>query len=669
MNKRNVKSGRDVASRVRFSRDVACRVRVCVMLTLMLAMSVSVNAQTIRYVKPTATGTGDGSSWTDAAGSIQNMIDVSSSGDQIWIAGGNYSLSITLQMKSGVHVYGGFAGTENDTSQRVKNDLDKNGTIEPWEFTNATVLEGRTYNRTVGIKASNLTIKTVLDGISVTKYEQSAIAIENNSVFVMCNNTISENSNGQYNAGGGIYISGGSTVDIHNNNISKNSAGQYNAAGGGIYISGGSTVDIHNNIISENSANESISYGTHEGSGGGICIVGSIVSLHNNTILRNGSCFGGGINISEVSTVDIHNNIISENSASGSVSYNSIGAGGGITTSGSTVDIHNNVISENYARNAGGIAASGGGVFTVNIHNNTISGNSAYSGGGVSIGGINLYNNIISENKANKYGGGVYVNGKCNIINNLISNNNLEDKSSYGGGIILDESNAMLINNTIVYNNGETGGGVCCVTSSPILINNILYGNSSSLKSQIFINDNNSAPKMRYNLLQCNCIGLASGVTYDWDANADNNFDENPQFVNYALKNYRLSSNSPCINAGIQDVTGLGLPSVDLDGKIRIHGGRIDIGAYEYGAPATIKENIITQQLIIYPNPATNQLTIACRDAACHVPTVEIYSVVGQKLLSLQSSQSQETTIDVSPLANGIYFLKIGNQVTKFIKE
>ena len=39
--------------------------------------------QTIRYVKPTATGTGDGLSWTNASGNLQAMITASAANDQV----------------------------------------------------------------------------------------------------------------------------------------------------------------------------------------------------------------------------------------------------------------------------------------------------------------------------------------------------------------------------------------------------------------------------------------------------------------------------------------------------------------------------------------------------------------------------------------------------------
>ena len=80
-------------------------------------------------------------------------------------------------------------------------------------------------------------------------------------------------------------------------------------------------------------------------------------------------------------------------------------------------------------------------------------------------------------------------------------------------------------------------------------------------------------------------------------------------------------------------------------------------------------------QLTVYPNPTSGQLKITNYETGFGVSqlregsVIEIYNVVGQKLLSIESLKSTETTIDVQHLANGMYFLKIGNQVVRFVKE
>ena len=83
--------------------------------------------------------------------------------------------------------------------------------------------------------------------------------------------------------------------------------------------------------------------------------------------------------------------------------------------------------------------------------------------------------------------------------------------------------------------------------------------------------------------------------------------------------------------------------------------------------------NGIRPEIRVYPNPATGQLTVECRDVINHVSTVEIYDVVGQSvgagLKPAPTNAKNEIVIDISHLAAGMYFLKIDNKTIKFVKE
>lgn len=115
-------------------------------------------ATRIRYVKPTATGTGDGSSWDNASGDLQKMIDelaesTPSQTGEVWVAAGTYTpqsqlisgtaYSASFRMRDGISVYGGFAGTE---SSKLDRDRPKKEGAMPWDFTNQTILEAAYYN-------------------------------------------------------------------------------------------------------------------------------------------------------------------------------------------------------------------------------------------------------------------------------------------------------------------------------------------------------------------------------------------------------------------------------------------------------------------------------------------------------------------------------------------
>lgn len=104
---------------------LCCAKRVAVLFLLMTTSSVV--SATVRFVTPSGAGAQDGSSWTNAypGTSLQAAINASSSGDQVWVAGGTYPTTtgsdrtVSFSMKEGVLIYGSFAGTESLLSQRT----------------------------------------------------------------------------------------------------------------------------------------------------------------------------------------------------------------------------------------------------------------------------------------------------------------------------------------------------------------------------------------------------------------------------------------------------------------------------------------------------------------------------------------------------------------------
>ena len=109
------------------------------------------DAGRIRYVK--ANGTGDGTSWKNASGDLQKMIDelatVNAPGE-VWVAAGTYrpttqiiegvQYAASFRMRDGIDVYGGFDDEhpEDSKSKRAKGSM-------PWIYTNETILLGADY--------------------------------------------------------------------------------------------------------------------------------------------------------------------------------------------------------------------------------------------------------------------------------------------------------------------------------------------------------------------------------------------------------------------------------------------------------------------------------------------------------------------------------------------
>lgn len=95
--------------------------RTATILTILFLFFTGYNAraQTTRYVKPVAAGTGSGNSWANASADLQAMINASAANDQVWVAAGTYyptsttNRGISFSLKAGVKVYGDFPATGN----------------------------------------------------------------------------------------------------------------------------------------------------------------------------------------------------------------------------------------------------------------------------------------------------------------------------------------------------------------------------------------------------------------------------------------------------------------------------------------------------------------------------------------------------------------------------
>jgi len=67
-------------------------------------------------------------------------------------------------------------------------------------------------------------------------------------------------------------------------------------------------------------------------------------------------------------------------------------------------------------------------------------------------------------------------------------------------------------------------------------------------------------------------------------------------------------------------------------------------------------------QIIIYPNPAQNRLQIEVNNT--QATELKVFDVLGKEIIN-----TKEKEIDISCLANGIYFLRIGNATKKFVVQ
>jgi hypothetical protein len=157
------------------------------------------------------------------------------------------------------------------------------------------------------------------------------------------------------------------------------------------------------------------------------------------------------------------------------------------------------------------------------------------------------------------YGGGT----AAGLLNNCLLSGNA---ASDAGGATAFE--ATLNNCTLAGNYAPSGGGAFKGT----LNNCIVYYNTATNGANYYGN-------------QFDLLVLNHTCTIPLPPAGIGNITNTPLFMDQAIGNFRLQSNSPCINAG-SSVFAPDDP--DLDGKPRIVGGMVDIGAYEFQTPASV---------------------------------------------------------------------------------
>lgn len=479
------------------------------------ALCFKISAQNVKYVK--SGGTGNGSSWANASGDLQAMIDSSTGEDSIWVAKGIYKATkapwptttdgsaVTARdnafvMKKGAKVFGGFAGTETSFEERdfVLNQTTLSGDIN----NDGMASDGDAYHIIISLNNSD---ESELNGFTLThgyangtkamgtSSATTATSLAQNNGGAICTRGTNTGTtfknliiidNYALSNGGGVYQrTGGAAKDFLWENVKfiNNTSG---ASGGAMYT--------YPSINTPNLILESCTFeGNKAATSGGALYHNGAVSgkvILNNGNVKNSTAgsSGAGFYITQSSAVDstILRNCIFESNKS--------------TSTGTTYGGHLYVNRILYAVNSkflDGSNTQGGAIYansTASIfvyssqfeaNKSTSTGSALTSGGG---GAIYLGANLNKK-------GMIY---RCNFINNTSAN--------LGGAIHFQTNSTPIVSSSFSKNIASFGGGALSVygTSTAAvnldILNSLFYGNESKgtavtwAGGAIFLRDNSS---------------------------------------------------------------------------------------------------------------------------------------------------------------------------------
>ncbi|GEM_PF-1419159 len=369
--------------------------------------------------------------------------------------------------------------------------------------------------------------------------------------------------------------------------ILKNATGNFSS---GIYISNGSHhIEVINNKISNvhfsNNPNATV---TDETNVNPLVVYNENATQScNNILIQGNEIFDCRTGYSEALTLsgNVENFEVSDNLVHDITNIGIDIAGGyGVSSNPANDFARNGVVKENITYNCVSEYAVSAGIYIDGGQDIIVERNRSYQNGrGFEIGceelnhvatNITVRNNLSYNNLEAGIGIGGYnypsKTGKVTnsyISNNSFYNNNTSNKDSEGELLIEYTENCMIKNNIFYATNANRFLIVSRLNSQNINLDYNLYyhtGGTSTVKV-----DWEGAVYTGFSNYQ-------AGVNQD----AHSNFN-NPLFLNTAIPNLNLSSNSPAINTGDPTFT----PSAgetDFAGQNRLQNTRVDIGAYEY---------------------------------------------------------------------------------------
>jgi ligand-binding sensor domain-containing protein len=145
----------------------------------------------------------------------------------------------------------------------------------------------------------------------------------------------------------------------------------------------------------------------------------------------------------------------------------------------------------------------------------------------------------------------------------------------------------------------------------------------------------------------------------------DKNIETNSQWSTIDLPAIGTSSENP-YSYGPKAIV------IDDDNKLWVGTNLEGVLVYNHYPPSTAVENKIENTLSILPNPANDYITIALKPSEGIKPSdgsaIYIYNTLSEKIMSVGTYRDLSVRINITDFPKGMYFVKAGGEIVKFVK-
>lgn len=536
-----------------------------VFLGAFLLWSICLPAQNTYFVSNQGNDNNNGLSWATAKATINGAMALitSTNDDSVFVAVGTYP---ACTVKSGTHVYGGFAGTEAHLYERqpltygIAADSSCSRIDAQQNSNYAVLIDGYYY-----YNSSYHCGRNTLDGFYVTGGSSYGVYDLANNTHTISNCTMTGNASGLYLtlAYSNTYYS--STFQVSDCKIIGNTTygGVQMYNGNQTY---GATFEFNNCVIAENTGNQfgGMRFNTYAYSTTNNIIVNNCDIVKN--VASGLTAKAGGI-LTQSNDFDYVNTKCEWRILNSRIIDNTV------YTTATTASADNS-----WPYIAGGVSAY---THTTHILGCVIANNSAISTEGIDVtGGVASYANG-TNTSSNNTGDPV---GRLYMTNCVVTNNLAQTTHSNGTGGIRT-TKAATVKNTVAWNN-KRGSTVSNTRWSTNFSVPYTYCASDANPTSDFAADSTNIVLDTANLpmfvAPSSMIGATtiatdlSNLTADWN----------------------IQPISPLVDAGDPNTAFITyLPATDMDGNPRIYNNRADIGAYEC-TQTTMSQAIVWNQTL-----------------------------------------------------------------------